>query len=208
MDWNHTAKSIFPVNTIQTQSVELNTVQHYRVKSLVDSFKISVFQVADLHLLSDSLGQKNPIRLSVLWLQSAWWSLAGVRLTFPLQYIKPNKRCFSRPLQLHKETVFKLFQTSPPVCTPSTKHTNTFPNPMWLLRAKLHAISGNMPWATLSLIYSCLSKLRLPSYRSFPFKSDIIVSEYFLWALKVCSWSRKCVTATPNTILWLDFKHK
>lgn len=87
--------------------------------------------------------------------------------------------------------------------------TKTFPNPMWLQQAKLHAISGNMPWATLSLIYSCLSKLlRLQSYRSFPFKSDIIVTEYFLWALKVCSWSRKCVTATESTIYCLDFKHK
>lgn len=72
---------------------------------------------------------------------------------------------------------------------------------MWLEQAKLHAISGNMPWATLSLIYSCLSKLlRLQGYRSFPFKSDIIVTEYFLWALKFCSWSRKCVTATESKI--------
>lgn len=78
---------------------------------------------------------------------------------------------------------------------------------MWLQRAEPHAISGNMPWATLSLIYSCLSKLlRLQSYRSFRFKSDIIVSEYFLWAFKVCSWSRKCATVTPSTVLWLDFK--
>lgn len=84
---------------------------------------------------------------------------------------------------------------------PALKTQTHFLNPMWLERAKLHAISGNKPWATLSLIYSCLSKLlRLQSYRSFPFKSDIIVTEYFLWALKVCSWSRKCVTATQSTI--------
>lgn len=90
---------------------------------------------------------------------------------------------------------------SPPVCTSNNKNKNAFPNPMWLEQAKLHAISGNMPWATLSLIYSCLSKLlRLQSYRSFPFKSDIIVTEYFLWALKVCSWSRKRVTTTESTI--------
>lgn len=85
---------------------------------------------------------------------------------------------------------------------------------MWLEQAKLHAISGNTPWATLSLIYSCLSKLlRLQSYRSSPFKSDISVTEYFLWALKVCSWSRKCVTATESTIYgWIlnvskQFRH-
>lgn len=90
---------------------------------------------------------------------------------------------------------------SPPVCTFSIKNKNIFPNPMWLEQAKLHTISGNMPWATLSLIYSCLSKLlRLQSYRSFPFKSDIIVTEYFLWALKVCSWSTKCVTSIKSTI--------
>lgn len=90
---------------------------------------------------------------------------------------------------------------SPPVCTSSIKNTNIFPNPMWLEWAKLHAISGNMPWATLSLIYSCLSKLlRLQSYRSLPFKSNIIVTECFLWALKVCSWSRKWATTTESTI--------
>lgn len=42
------------MNTIQTQSPELNSVQHYRVKSLADSFKASLFQAADLHLFSGS----------------------------------------------------------------------------------------------------------------------------------------------------------
>lgn len=171
--------------------------------------------MTDLSALSPETGKSHQI-LSGLWLQSSWWPLTGVMLTHSL-YNRQNhlwgdsydlcnstKKQFSSTSGHHptrKTMSPERSGGSPPVCASSIKNKYTFPNPMWLEQAKLHAISGNMPWATLSLIYSCLSKLlRLHSYRSFPCKSDIILTKYFLWAMKVCSWSRKCVTATESTI--------